>query len=204
MIRLLQHEIHGTYVPFGKHIGNFPGECRKLVISGNRTVPEALRVIVPRALVLVYTMRNKRGIGHVGGGVDANRIDAATIARACDWVVCELIRRFHGLFLEETQDIVDGLTVRNVAEVWEVGGKKRVLKRGLGFKEKVLLLCYQGPDSAILAEDMFDWVEYSSQPVFKSEVLRPLHKDRLLEYDWETETITISPLGVKKVEESIL
>jgi hypothetical protein len=40
--------------------------------------------------------------------------------------------------------------------------------------------------------------------MFKRAVLTPLHKNRLVEYDKETETITISPLGIKEVEEKIL
>ena len=40
--------------------------------------------------------------------------------------------------------------------------------------------------------------------VFKSKVLTPLHKERLIEYDRDALTVTISPLGVKLVEDTIL
>jgi len=40
--------------------------------------------------------------------------------------------------------------------------------------------------------------------MFKKKVLTPLHKERLVEYDRETESVTISPLGIKEVEENIL
>lgn len=204
VLRLLQKEVTGTNIRFGKSIGNFPGECAKLVSSSNGAVNESLRLIIPRALVYIYTMRNKRGIGHVGGDVDANRIDALSIAQTCDWVVCELIRCFHNLSLEEAQDIVDGLSIRTMPEVWEVGGKRRVLKKDLTFKDQVLLLCYQTPNSAILSEDLFSWLEYSNYSVFKTKVLEALHKERLIEYDKEQECVTISPLGVEAVEVRIL
>jgi hypothetical protein len=204
VLRLLQHEVLGTYTKFGTKIGDFGNECRKIVSSGNGAVNESLRLVIPRALAFVYIMRNKRGIGHVGGDVDANRIDALSIAQTCDWVVCELIRCFHGLSLEEAQDLVDGLTIRSVPEIWEVAGKKRVLKKGLPFKDQVLLLCYQEPSSAILSEDLFDWVEYSNFSVFKNKVLIPLHKERLIEYDKSADCVMISPLGAKDVEHRIL
>ena len=159
---------------------------------------------MPRALVFLYTLRNKRGIGHVGGDVDANRIDAMTIARACDWIMCELIRVYHNLSLEEAQDLVDGLAQRSIPDVWHVAGKKRILRNDLDFKHKVLLLCYQESDNAVMSEDLFSWVEYSYFPMFKKKVLAPLHKERLVEYDRETESVTISPLGIKEVEENIL
>jgi hypothetical protein len=204
VLRFLQHEVHGTFTPFGQSINNFANECRKLIDAQGGTAPEAIRVVMPRALVFIYTIRNKRGIGHVGGDVDANRIDAMTIARSCDWVTCELIRVFHGLSLEEAQEIVDGLSIRTMPEVWEVAGKKRVLRNDLSAKQKVLLLSHQSTDGAILVEDLCDWIEYSNIGVFKSKVLAPMHKERLIEYDMDALTVTISPLGVKLVEETIL
>jgi hypothetical protein len=204
VLRLLQHNITSTYTPFNKRIDNFARQCRDLIETSNSAVPESLRVVMPRALVFVYTVRNKRGIGHVGGDVHANRIDAMTIGRVCDWVICELVRVFHGMSLEEAQDIVDALALRNAPEVWHVGGKRRVLKSSLDYKQKVLLLCHQSPESAILVEDLFDWVEYSNLSTFKQKVLKALHNDRLIEYDQESEAVTISPLGVREVEDNIL
>lgn len=204
VLRFLQHEVHGAYTPFGQSINSFANECRKLIEAQGRDIPEAIRVVMPRALVFIYTIRNKRGIGHVGGDVDANRIDAMTIARSCDWVTCELIRVFHGLSLEEAQDLVDGLSIRTMPDVWEVAGKRRVLRNDLSAKQKVLLLTHQSLDGAILVEDLFDWIEYSNIAVFKSKVLVPLHKERLIEYDKDALAVTISPLGVKLVEEAIL
>jgi hypothetical protein len=45
-----------------------------------------------QAIAFVYTMRNKRDIGHVGGDLDANETDAATMVRTIDWGLSELIR----------------------------------------------------------------------------------------------------------------
>lgn len=204
VLRLLQQEVNSSYTPFNKHIGNFADECRNLIASKSTAVVESLRVVMPRALVFIYTIRNKRGIGHVGGDVNANRIDAMTIARACDWIICELIRVYHNLSLEEAQDLVDGLAQRSIPDVWHVAGRKRVLRNDLNFKQKVLLLCYQEPDNAVMSEDLFLWVEYSHYPMFKKAVLTPLHKKRLVEYDKGTEFVVISPLGIKEVEEKIL
>ena len=204
VLRLLQHEILNSSTPFGQKIPDFTVECRKLVASPKTAGSESLRTVMPRALVFVYTLRNKRGIGHVGGDVDANRIDAMTIARSCDWIVCELIRVYHKLSLEEAQDIVDSLAQRNMPDVWNVAGKKRVLRSGLSFKDQVLLLCYAGQETAVFAEDLFAWVEYSNQGVFKGKVLGALHKERLVEYDCESDLVTISPTGIKEVETRIL
>jgi hypothetical protein len=149
-------------------------------------------------------MRNKRGIGHVGGDVDANSIDVSAMTKVADWIVCELIRLYHGLSLEEAQDIVDGLAIRQLPSIWEVAGKKRVLKEGLAAKDEALLLLYSSADSSIFIGDLCDWIEYSNPGVFKSKVIRPMHKARFLEFDEETESITLSPKGVVYIEDNLL
>ena len=77
VFRFLQHHLTGQYIPFGKHIANFPGEVRKLIVLPQSAGLESLRIIIPRALVFLYTLRGKRGIGHVGGDIEANEIDSA-------------------------------------------------------------------------------------------------------------------------------
>lgn len=200
-LRLLQHNLTATSIPFGEKIGNFVDECRKLERLPSASGPESLRVSVPRALTFLYTLRDKRGIGHVGGDVDANQIDAATAVRIADWCVCELIRVVHGIALEEAQALLDAIAVRQLPQVWSVGGRRRVLDRSLNYKSQTLLLLYNEMQPAVPAEDLFDWTEHSNYSVYKRDVLRPLHSARLVEYDQETQTITLSPLGIKRVED---
>lgn len=57
------------------------------------------------------------------------------MARIADWIVCELIRSYHNLSLEEAQVLVDSLAVRHLPDIWEVGGRKRVLRSDLGYNE---------------------------------------------------------------------
>lgn len=203
-LRFLQQKIHGTFTPFGTRIPNFSDECQRLTISPVTSGNESERVVLPRALNFLYTMRNKRGIGHVGGDVDANGIDITTMARTADWVICELIRINHAVSLEEAQDIVDGISVRQLPIIWEVAGKKRVLKDGLKAREQALLLLYSCPDSAVLLEDLSSWVEYSNPVMFKNSIIKELHKQRLLEFDTDSESIILSPKGAKYVEENLI
>jgi len=203
-LRFLQQHLSGSSTPFGQNIQNFADECRRLVTLPATAGPESLRVIVPRALVFLYTLRGKRGIGHVGGDVEANQIDAATLVRLCDWVICEFVRVFHSLSLEEAQALVDGLAQRTIPDVWDVAGKKRVLRTDLTYKDLTLLLLYSSSDSGVLLEDLFAWVEHSNPTVYKRDVIRDLHKARLIEHDADSDVVYISPIGVKKVEREIL
>jgi hypothetical protein len=200
VIRLLQHKLTGVSVPFGTHITNYPDACRQLITVDASMGPESLRVIIPRALVFLNTMRGKRGIGHVGGDIEANAIDLETVVRMCDWVMCELIRVFHNLPIEDAQAVVDSLATKQVQDIWEVAGKKRVLRRGMNYKQKVMLLLYSQPESAALSEELFEWSEHSHMAHFRRDVLKALHKSKFVEYDRTEEIVYLSPLGVSEVE----
>jgi len=204
LIRLLQNEVNGSYIPFSDSIGNMADECRKLVTSTKSSAVESLRIIIPRALIFLYTIRNKRGIGHIGGDVDANKIDLSALVVAADWIICELIRVYHGLSLEEAQDLVDSISVRSIPAIWEVAGKKRVLKIGLSSQHQTLLLLYSDQETAVLCEDLCSWVEYANLSMYKKRVLEPLHSKRFIEFDEESDVVYLSPLGVKEVERKIL
>lgn len=205
VLRLLQQEVKGSFVAFGKPIPNFADACRDIITGTSTTIPESLRVIVPRALVFVYTMRNKRGIGHVGGDVDANGIDLATMVRVADWTVCELIRHYHGLSLEEAQDLVDTLALREIPDIWEVGGRKRVLRDGLTKQEESLLLLYSETTRSVPAEDLLAWTKFTgSMSMFRARVLDPLDRAKLIDLDESAMMVTLSPKGTSEVESRLL
>ena len=204
IVRLLEHELTGASSPFGQQI-NLATVCddfeRKVLKSkGN----DSLRIVIPRAVKFLYTLRNKRGIGHVGGDVDANAIDGLTVARVADWIICELIRNYHTMSLEDADALVGSLASRDVPDVWEVAGRRRVLRSDLDFKQKTLLLLYASTDPAVLAEDLFAWCKYSNFSVYKDKVLGELDRANLVDHDVTTQSVVISPLGVKLVEDDIL
>lgn len=200
VLRALQHELTGSAIPFSQSIGNFADECRKLISLPATSGAEPLRIIVPRALVFLYTMRNKRSIGHVGGDIDPNSIDAATMVRTADWICCELIRCFHNLPIEEAQELVDEISLRRLPDIWEVGGRKRVLRKDLGAKDKTLMLLYSCKEGGALEEDLFQWCRYSSLAMYKKRVLVALDSDDLVDFDTSNGWVTISPLGIIRAE----
>jgi hypothetical protein len=204
VLRFLQHHLTGSHTAFGTKIVNFEVECQRLEQTPKTSGSESLRVILPRALAFLYTLRNKRGIGHVGGDIEANEIDSATISRLADWCLCELIRVFHSLPLEDGQALLDSLAERQISVVWSVAGKKRVLDGKLDFASKTLLLLYSETSQAIPESDLFSWLEHSHQAIYRRDVLRRLHKQRMLEFDEDLGMVMLSPAGAKRVEEEIL
>lgn len=206
VLRFLQHQLNGgVYTPFGERIKNFTDECRKLERLPKTAGSENFRLIIPKALDFAYTVRNKRGVGHAGGDIDANQIDAATVMRTADWVLCELMRFFHKMPIEDAQVLLDAISVRQLPHIWSVGNKKRVLSTALNMDQQVLVLLHSELASGVPVEDVKDWVEYPKRDSdFKRWVLNPLHKKRFIELDNENGMVILSPTGAKEVEDSIL
>jgi hypothetical protein len=203
LLRFLQEDLTGHHIPAGTHIKDFQQECAKLANAPATPINESQRLIIPRGLAFLHTIRNKRGTGHVGGDVDANTIDLATVVRIADWIVCELIRLYHHLSLEEAQDLLDKIVTRQIPDVWSYGDTKRVLRTGLKAKEQTMLLLY-GEISPVPIETLHSWQEYSTLSTFRKDIIRPLHKSRIIECDPETDMIILTPAGDTYVETKLL
>lgn len=176
--------------------------CQKLETDA-AGAPRSIRIQIPRMLIALYEIRNNRNVGHVGGDVDPNHMDAVCVLQVAKWIMAELVRVLHNVSTEEATAIVDGLADRETPLIWEVNGKKRVMSTGLSMRAKALLLLHAstGP---VAEADLVSWIEHSNGSVFRRDVLRPAHKERMVEYDADARTVQISPLGIAHVEEDLL
>lgn len=190
----------GTYPARAEKPTRFPNRCWEME-STYQQVPNSrsARILIPRMMVGLYDIRNNRGVGHAGAEVDPNHMDATAVLYASKWLVAELVRLLHTLTPAEATVIVDGLIEREVAWVWADDGKKRVLRTGLTWKQRTLLLLLT--ETGDVAEaDLFRWLEHPGLPSFRRDVLKHLHKDRLIEYDIAKRTARLLPPGVTAAE----
>ena len=67
-------------------------------------------------------------------------------------------------------------------------------------EDQVLTLLYSEPDEATPIEDLCSWVEAPRIDHFRTRVIQPMHKDRLVEYDRDSETVLLLPPGVSAAE----
>jgi hypothetical protein len=168
-----------------------------------RVGDRSLRILLPRMLTALYEIRNNRNVGHVGGEVDPNYLDATAVLGMASWVVAELVRIFHSVSTDEAQNAVDALIERKLPLIWEIEGVHRVLDSKMEAKDQTLLLLHQ-KINWVDDKDLSSWVEYSTLTNYRSRVLAPLHRSRLIEYDKKTRRARISPKGSKEVEDRIL
>jgi hypothetical protein len=193
----------GNYPARAEKPSRFPETCWAMM-STYQQVPESrsARVLIPRMMLGLYDIRNNRGVGHAGADVDPNYMDATAVLYTAKWLVAELVRLLHTLTTDEATAIVDGLVEREVAWVWTHGDKKRVLRPGMTWKEQTLALMLT--EAGDVAEaDLFRWLEHPRLPSFRQDVLRPLHRARLIEYDTGTREARLLPPGVAAAEELV-
>lgn len=180
---------------------NMVDACKALE-SADSSFSRAVRIQIPRVIVALYEIRNNRGVGHVGGDVDPNGMDARLVLEASKWIMAELVRVFHNIPIEEAADAVERLTERTLPIVWEVGDTKRVLNPTLSKKDQTLLLLYSS-NGTVRETELVRWVEHSNASIYRRDVLRPAHRDRLIEYDQVRGEARLTPVGVQYVEEHL-
>ncbi|MDF8264337.1 hypothetical protein [Luteipulveratus flavus] len=200
MIRYLQATLLGKPTPFGTPLSNFSDLCKSMEQSPKAAGGDELRILIPRALNFVYTMRNKRGMGHEGQEVNSHEADASAVVALANWCVAELIRVTSTLPMEDAQRVVDALAERELPLVWSGAGGKRVLKPQLSRSNQVLTLLYSEKEEATPVEDLCSWVEAPRLDHFRARVIVPMHKERLVEYDKDSETVILLPPGVAAAE----
>ncbi|WP_157061356.1 hypothetical protein [Anaeromyxobacter dehalogenans] len=200
-ISILQGFVAGSYPPAPSKPPNMVAACLALEKAGDK-VPRSVRIQIPRVLTALYEIRNNRGVGHVGGDVNPNHMDAVFVLMTAKWIVAELIRLFHGVDTATAAAAVDALVDRTLPIVWEVGGKKRVLLSGLTALEKTLVLLYSTP-GGISESVLADWIGHWRASVYRRDVLVPAHRRALVDYDRSTGVVVLSPTGERYVEENI-
>lgn len=199
---ILRGHVDGSFPTQAAKPSNMVDACRALEQAGAQW-PRSVRVQIPRMLVALYEIRNNRGVGHVGGDVNPNAMDATVVLSMAQWIMAELVRCFHGVDTTTAQVAVEALVTRTVPVVWEVEGKKRVLSKDVPYRSATLLLMYSsaGP---VRDQDLRTWIEHPEMSAFRRDVLRRLHRDRLAEYDETSGNIRLSPVGIAHVEKTLL
>lgn len=176
--------------------------CRDLEKLPSSSVSRAIRIQIPRMIVALYEIRNSRSVGHVGGDVDPNRMDATVVLAMSRWLVSELVRIFNRVDSATATAFVDALTDRETPAVWVVGDRKRVLNTTLSMREKTLLLLHATP-GPVPEATLCSWVEHSNPSVYRRDVLRVAHQARLIEYEEGGHIVHISPAGIRFVEDRL-
>jgi hypothetical protein len=190
---ILDGHAKSAYAPAPKKPRAFDQACK--LLENNSQVPRSFQILIPRLLPALFEVRNNRGVGHAGGDVDPNHMDAVFVLTSCNWMMAELVRVFHNVSISEAQTFVDKLVERRMPLLWIGDDMRRVLDTSLGLREQILLLLCTSP-SKISTADLKKWTGYKNNIYFKK-LLGEMHDQRLIELAGDGSTALILPPGDK-------
>lgn len=196
---ILHGHAAGSFASSPSKPRNFVDACRRLESSAG--VPRSFQILIPRILPALYEVRNNRGVGHVGGDVDPNRMDAGFVVETVRWVLAEMIRVFHATSPDEADRAVQQLATITVPLVWDGGDVRRVLDPKTPMNIQVLLLAGTVPGGTMLA-DIESSIE-SKTAGYLIRTVRKLHTDRLIEFNEATGLIRVLPPGADHLAKHI-
>jgi HEPN domain-containing protein len=113
----------GETVPAGKDfkVGTL---LDKLQNKPATSVPERIRITIPRACRFAYEIASNRGARHDVNEIDANEMDARVVLSVCCWILAEMVSFSQkGVDLAQAKSIVEGLMKRRFPFTEEIEGR---------------------------------------------------------------------------------
>lgn len=169
--RILQFITTKSFTPLNKSL-----DTDKLIIQLANTpsnkFSDSIRLHIPRALRVVYDIRNNRDAAHLADGIDPNLQDATIVVSILDWVLAEFIRLYHSVPPDEAQKIVENLVTRKAPAIQSFGSFLKVLNPNLKAGDYVILLLYQCGSSGASINELQNWV----RPVMVSNLKMTLNR----------------------------
>lgn len=169
--RIVQHVGLGAFDPLGVQIdtGKVANKLSNLPVGSK---PESVRLHIPRALRVVYDIRNNRDAAHLADGIDPNMQDAMLVVSVLDWVLAEFVRLFHNVSPNKAQAIVEAIVTREVPAVQDFDGFPKVLRTDLKAGDFAAVLLYQRGASGATFDQLNDWVK----PTMRTNLARTLYR----------------------------
>lgn len=160
--------------------------------------PASVRLHIPRAIRVVYDIRNSRDNAHLADGIDPNLQDATLVVSILDWVMAEFVRLYHNVSANEARDIIEALVVRRAPVIEDFDGFKKVLNPNLQASAYVLVILYECGQMGATFQELSSWV----RPKMRRNLGRTLDQlvhDRAFVHDAENKFI-ITKSGIAEVE----
>lgn len=161
--RMLQQETTGTFTPLGKTLPRTDKLIEDLAALASATYPESVRIHIPRALRVVYDIRNKRDAAHLADHIDPNLQDATLVVSTLDWILAEFIRLHHNVTANQAQKLVEDLVTRQAPVIQDFDGFLKILTPNLGASDQCLVLLYHRGAAGADYDELDAWVSAKSR-----------------------------------------
>ena len=195
--RILEQITTGKWTPLGKQIDT-EKLIERLRSLSSATFGESVRLHIPRALRLVYDIRNKRDAAHLADGIDPNLQDANVVISTINWVLAEFLRLYHSVSADEAHRIVAEIVSRTVPIIQDFDGSLKVLNTSLAARDYCLVLLYNRSSQGATFVELESWV----RPSMRANLRRTLRQleDRSAFIHSDSQRFRITQAGDREVE----
>lgn len=160
VFRILEHRVWQRHTPLSAPLDS-ESLIRSLAQLPSGSQPDSVRLHIPRALRVVYDIRNKRDAAHLADGIDPNLQDGTLVIAVLDWVLAEMVRLYFDSDPNRAFRIINTIVQYETPLVQDFDGHLKVLDPSLKAGDACLALLYsKGAEGAIL-DDLKAWVRPS-------------------------------------------
>ena len=191
--RMLEERTTGMFKPLGKQLNveTLRNDLAKLPSSSH---PDSIRLHIPRALRVVYDIRNSRDTAHLADNIDPNLQDSTLVISILDWVLAEFVRLYHTVPSNEAQAIVESLVTRRAPVVQDFAGFLKILNPELQAGDHILMLLYQRGETGAIYSELEAWSKPSMKANLRSTLSRLVDDRAFVHFDGGRYFITGSGL----------
>jgi hypothetical protein len=196
-MRMLEHATTNKFTELGRMIAS-DKLFETLSNYPKAQFPESIRLHIPRAIRVVYDIRNKRDTAHLADDIDPNLQDASLVVSNLDWILAEFIRLYHKVSANEATKIIDGIVTRKVPVIEDFDGFLKVLNPSLKVSGYILVLLYERGSAGATFSELEKWV----RPSMRANLRRTLNGmvDDALLHENDAGAFFLTKLGRQDVE----
>ena len=196
VFRVLQHRAGTPVTPLGKALPSVDRMLSTFEAAAGQS--DSVRLHIPRTLKLIYDIRNKRDVAHLGDSIDPNLQDASLVIANMDWVLAEMVRLDHSVSADQAQATIQNLVRREVPAIEEIDGHPVILA-DLAPRDQALVLLYRAGASGSSLAELADQLRLARKDNLRSRLLK-LDEHKLIFLHPRTGAFHITARGIADVE----
>ena len=168
-------------------------------VSKRSDLPESIRLLIPRAVKILYALRSKRGGAH--GSFDPNAMDCAMIVPVADWIIGELVRLYCTADPEHAMKFVVGITTKSIPIVERIEEDYVVLRKGASARQEIGFILYSRYPERTTTAQLRKWSPNHSAANL-SLSLANMRKAKLVHCNSDGSVLTTA--GIRAIEDEML
>jgi hypothetical protein len=167
-------------------------------VSSRADLPESIRLLIPRAVKVLYDHRSRRGGAH--GSFAPNVMDCSVVVPIADWILGELVRFYCTAAPDRAIKFVAGIAAKSVPFVEKFGEDYVVLLKGASARQEIGCILYTRYPNRTKTKELIKWIPNHSASNIRLN-LANMQKTKLVHFNSDGYVLTTA--GIKAIEEEI-